>query len=61
MSKKTFAALPIFAFLAYWTWACLLCALITRDPRLLKIGFVSLPVPLACALGLRRIFSEEEA
>lgn len=49
--KKLFPYLPILSLAAYWLYGCVAGALVSGDPRLLKIAFVSLPAVLGMALA----------
>jgi len=46
--------LPMLAFLGYWLYAGLLAAFMTGDPRLPRLGLITLPVLAAMAEALRR-------
>lgn len=46
--------LPMAAFLGYWLYAGLLAAAGTGDPRLLRLGLVTLPALAAMAEAIRR-------
>jgi predicted branched-subunit amino acid permease len=50
-----FAYLPILALFCYWLYACVIGALVTGDPRLLKISFVSLPLVIAMAVSALKL------
>lgn len=41
---RLFKLLPILTFFAYWAYACLASAVHTNDPRLIKLGLVTLPL-----------------
>lgn len=46
---RLFKLLPILAFFAYWAYACLACAVHTSDPRLIKLGILTVPLLAAMA------------
>lgn len=54
MQKKTSGLdfLPMLAFLAYWLYAGLFAAVVTGDPRLVKLGLITLPVIAAMAAAV---------
>jgi len=43
-SGKLLGYLPILAFFGYWVYACLICAALTREPRMLKLGIITTPL-----------------
>ena len=56
-NKRIFVYLPVISLFGYWFFGCVICAVLTRDPRMLKIGFVSAPLVLgmaACVFKLSR-------
>ena len=53
--RGLFVYLPLIALFGYWLYACVICAFLTLDPRMLKIAFVSLPVVLGMALGALKL------
>ena len=59
MSEKTkdrwFACLPVMVFFAYWLYACLFCAVMTGEARLLGLGLVTLPLLAAMAATVVRV------
>ncbi|OGR65052.1 MAG: hypothetical protein A2X31_07805 [Elusimicrobia bacterium GWB2_63_22] len=48
--SRFFAYLPLAALCGYWLYACVGCALLSGDVRLLKLSFVSAPLVLGLAL-----------
>jgi hypothetical protein len=50
-----FDYLPILALFCYWLYGCVVCALISGDPRLLRISFVSAPVALAMLVSALKL------
>lgn len=61
MNKKgLFPYLPILSLLVYWLFGCVAGALVSGDPRLLKISFVSAPVVLGMALASWRLRARED-
>jgi len=60
-NNELLGMLPVLAFLGYWLYSCLICAVLNGDPRLLKIWFVSSPVLIASGFSLIRIFRGQAA
>jgi sulfite exporter TauE/SafE len=46
---------PLLAYLGFWLQGAALGALLTRDPRLIALGLVTLPALLALGLAAREI------
>ncbi|MBI5744634.1 MAG: hypothetical protein HY952_08805 [Elusimicrobia bacterium] len=59
--KRLFPYFPIISLFAYWLYGCVAGALVSGDPRLLKISFVSLPVVLGMALGAVKLYKTARA
>ena len=56
MEKKAFFPyLPVISLFLYWLYACVAGALVSGDPRLLKLSFVSLPLAAGMALAAWKI------
>ena len=53
---RLFRLLPILAFFAYWAYACLAGALLANDPRLVKLGVLTLPLLAAMAAAAVKAF-----
>lgn len=56
---KFFGCLPILAFFGYWLYSCPVCALLTREPRMFKLGVVNLPLlAVMAAAALKAVRSD---
>lgn len=52
---RIFDYFPILAFAGFWLQGAFIGALVTGDPRLIKLGFVTFPAIIAMLLAVFRI------
>lgn len=55
--KRIFPYLPVVSLFIYWLYGCVAGAIVSGDPRLLKLSFVSLPLVAGMALAAWKIYT----